>query len=86
MNWNNPWVGIVRFHDLPDHAPWDIETRPPKLKHTRKRRVTLTRAMRQADEAGVKVSGATLNANGSVTLQFGSPNVSEETNEWDTVQ
>jgi hypothetical protein len=58
-------------------------------KRTRKRRVTLARAMRQASKAGLKVSGATINADGSVTLAFSETAGSqgkELENEWDSVQ
>jgi hypothetical protein len=51
-----------------DRERWGIETCPPKEKRTRKRRVTLSHAMQQASEAGVAVSNATINADGSVTL------------------
>jgi hypothetical protein len=76
---DDAWQNLIRFvengcisdRDLESREPWDIETYPPRPKRTRKRRITLTRAMRQASEAGVAVSGATVNADGSVTLAFG---------------
>jgi hypothetical protein len=40
-------------------------------KQRRKRRVSLSNAMAQATKAEVSVSGATLNADGSVSLTFG---------------
>ncbi|WP_025036216.1 hypothetical protein [Bradyrhizobium sp. DOA9] len=85
---NSQWFGIFRGYNFPLHEPWDIVTRPPKQKRMRKRRMTLTRAMRQANEAGVSVQSAIINADGSVTLIFGKPSsVHNETfNEWDTVQ
>ena len=57
-------------------------------KAPRKRRVTLARAMRQANKAEVAVSGATINVDGSITLTFGGPATgsTQEKNEWDTVQ
>jgi hypothetical protein len=55
---------------------------PPN--HTRKRRVTLDRAMRQAKKADVTVSAATLNADGSVTLSFGEDDHHDQ-NDWDTL-
>jgi hypothetical protein len=59
-----------------------------KPKRTRKRRITLGRAMRQASEAGLAVSGATLAADGSLSLTFGETPAAgsiDDHNEWDEV-
>jgi hypothetical protein len=87
------WQNFIRFSKrgfIPDddRERWDIETYPPKQKRTRKRRVTLSSAMQQASEAGVAVSSATVNADGSVTLMFGEPaniNKAEKSSSWDEV-
>jgi hypothetical protein len=75
------------LRNLPDQDRW-VNITPPKPKRTRKRRMTLARAKRQADEAGLSVSAATYNEDGSLTLMFGKPGNGpcEESNEWDTVQ
>lgn len=90
---DDAWQAFIEFSKRgfvrgDDRERWDIETFPPKQKRTRKRRITLARAMRQASEAGVAVNGATVNADGSVTLTFGNPanGSGENFNEWDTVQ
>ena len=64
--------------------PWEVTTSPakPKIK-TRKVKVTLDRAMKQANKAGIAISGATINADGSATLHFGEP---QQSNPWDSVQ
>jgi hypothetical protein len=53
----------------------------------RERRPTLAGALKQASKAGAKVSGATVTADGSVTLQFGEANAGDSAaaNEWDEV-
>jgi hypothetical protein len=87
------WKAFIRFSKsggIPDddRERWDIVTYPPKQKRTRKLRVTLTRAMQQASEAGVAVSSATVNADGSVTLMFGEPadiKKAEKSSSWDEV-
>ncbi|WP_441232574.1 hypothetical protein [Bradyrhizobium sp. 1200_D9_N1_1] len=73
---DDAWRAFIEFSKrgfVPgdDRERWDIETFPPKQKRTRKRRMTLARAMQQANDAGVAVSSATVNADGSVTLTFG---------------
>ncbi|MGY3490226.1 hypothetical protein ACVW1C_008109 [Bradyrhizobium sp. USDA 4011] len=90
---NDAWEAFCDFgkRGLTDgeyRERWDIKTFPPKKKRVRKRSVTLARAMRQANEAGLAVSSATLNADGSVTLTFGEPvsRTGGQSNEWDTVQ
>lgn len=89
---DHAWQAFIEFSKrgvvLDDRERWDIETFPPKQKRTRKRRMTLARAMQQATEAGVMVSGATVNADGSVTLLFGeaAPQRNGATgSEWDEV-
>lgn len=90
---DDAWRAFIDFSKrgfIPDdpRERWEIETFPPKQKRTRKRRMTLARAMRQAREAGVAVSGATVNADGSVTLTFGeavSQSKNAASSEWDEV-
>ena len=48
----------------------------------RARKPTLAGALKQASKAGVDVKGATLAADGSVSLQFGEPQT-EQTNDLD---
>jgi hypothetical protein len=59
------------------------ENEPTPARRRRYRRVTLQRALRQADKAGVTVSGATLNPDGSIMLQF---DQAHGPNEWDNVK
>jgi hypothetical protein len=57
-------------------------------KRSRKRRITLDRAMRQANKADVAVSSATLNADGSVMLEFGGngqDHRQQQNDDWDTL-
>jgi len=83
------WAALCAFAKNPQlqgdpREPWEIvTTRKPKPK-TRKRKMTLARALRQADKAGVAVSSATITANG-VELQMGETAV-ETANEGDSVQ
>ena len=50
----------------------------------RTRRPTLAAALKQANKAGVDVKGATLAADGSVSLMFGKPSTATvNENEWD---
>ncbi len=82
------WKTYCRFMELgsePDwREPWEVETRPKR--RARKRSVTLDRALKQASKAGIAVSGASLNADGSATLIFGEAPNGHDFNEWDTVQ
>jgi hypothetical protein len=56
-------------------------------KRGRKRRMSLSRALKQAGKAAVAVTAATLNADGSITLKlFGHDDDQHQPNEWDTVQ
>lgn len=90
---DDAWQAFIEFSKrgfVPgdDRERWDIETFPPKQKRLRKRRMTLARAMRQATDAGVAVNGATVNADGSVTLLFSAaaPQSNGATDsEWDEV-
>jgi hypothetical protein len=88
---DNAWQAFIDFSKhgfIPDdpRERWEIETFSPRQKRTRKRRMTLARAMRQASEAGVAVSGATVNSDGSVTLTFGeAAPQSKKSSEWDEV-
>ncbi|MCK1715120.1 MULTISPECIES: hypothetical protein [unclassified Bradyrhizobium] len=83
------WQALIRFvangcisdRDLESREPWDIETYPPRPKRTRKRRMTLSRAMRQASEAGIAVGSVTINTDGSATLTFVEPGLSSATEE-----
>jgi hypothetical protein len=63
--------------------PWDIITTKPKSKQTRKRRMTVARAMKQATRAGVSVRNVVVKPDG-VELQLGE--AVETPNPWDSVQ
>jgi hypothetical protein len=52
-------------------------------KPVRRRKPTLAAALKQADKAGKAVAGATLAADGSVTLTFGAPATAGQGNELD---
>jgi hypothetical protein len=84
---DNPWTTLCSFARYPypadDREPWDVVTTPRPKTKTRKRRMTLARALRQADKAGVSVSNAVIKPDG-VELQLGE--TVETGNEWDTVQ
>ncbi|MCK1620809.1 hypothetical protein IVA96_30410 [Bradyrhizobium sp. 159] len=90
---DDAWQAFIEFSKrgfVPgdDRERWDMETFPPKKKRMRKPRMTLARAMQQASDAGVAVNGATVNADGSVTLLFGeaAPQRNGATgSEWDEV-
>ena len=77
----------IAHGDPPLLEPWEVTTRPakPKIK-TRKRWVTLHRAVRQASKAGVAISGATINGDGSATLQFSDEQQPQQENPWDAVR
>lgn len=88
---NDGWQALCAFvrHPYPDddREPWDIITTRPKPKQTRKRRMTLARALRQADKAGVSVSNVVVKPEG-VELQLGETppsNGHDQVNEWDEV-
>lgn len=85
-NTDDAWQAFIAFSErgfVPgnDRERWEIETFPPKQKRTRRPRMTLARAMRQASEAKIAVNSATVNADGSVTLTFGAPAVTQVTEE-----
>ena len=68
----------------PEPEPDDVEgaaTDKPARKR-RERKPTLAGALKQASKAGAKVRGATVAADGSVSLQFGEPQT-EQTNDLD---
>lgn len=84
------WEAFCNFAKEPNYYKdprdmWEIadSLRPPK-KRTRKRKVTLDRAMKQASKAGVSVNGATITADGGVKLELGKDDVGP--NEWDSIQ
>jgi hypothetical protein len=66
-------------------APWDVVTTTRK-KPTRKRKMTLDRAMKAASRAGVNVNCAVMAQDGSVRLELGDTNNGHDVNEWDSVQ
>jgi hypothetical protein len=83
------WQALCAFAKNPQRnadprEPWEVVTRPATPKKSRKPTVTLHRAMKQASKAGVAISGATINPDGSATLQFGEPQ--QQANPWDSVQ
>jgi len=65
--WQQPWQ--------PDYDAWRRQwqrgdaAKPERRR--RERKPTLAGALKQASKAGAKVSGATVAADGSVSLQFG---------------
>jgi hypothetical protein len=87
-NDDEAWKALCAFARNPVRSgdprePWDVTTTPPKPKSTRKRRMTLARAMKQADRAGVKVGSVVMKPDG-VTLELGE--ASNQPNPWDSVQ
>jgi hypothetical protein len=69
----------------PEPEPDEVEgadTAKPARKR-REHKPTLAGALKQASKAGVDVKGATLAADGSVSLQFGEAEPSEASNPWD---
>jgi hypothetical protein len=85
---DNPWTALCNFvkHPYPadDRERWDIITTKPKPKQTRRRKMTLARAMKQATKAGVSVRQVMVKPEG-VELQLGET-VEITPNEWDSVQ
>ncbi len=57
---------VFDSRSLDPREPWELTTRKPKPKRTRK--PSLIRALKQANRAGVAVSGATIDG---VSLEFG---------------
>jgi hypothetical protein len=91
---DDPWTALCDFVKHPQcyadpREPWEVITTPRKTRLTRKRRVTVARAMKQAAKAGVSVRDVIVKSDGSVALQLGEPvsaNVEADiTNEWDEV-
>lgn len=86
------WRAMTAFAKNPTSTadprePWEVHTVKPKQKQTRKRRMTLSRALKQADRAGIKVGSATVKTDG-VVLELGDqndPQIDDEPNEWDVV-
>jgi hypothetical protein len=67
----------------PDFAALERLAAPTRPAPKRsKRKTTLAGALKQASKAGAKVRGATMAADGSVSLQFGEPQT-EQTNDLD---
>jgi hypothetical protein len=71
----------------PPISPFAIKPKPPiqTIKRTRRRQLTLDRAMRQANKAGITVKSATLTPDG-VKLDLGDQANSDQPNPWDSVQ
>jgi hypothetical protein len=91
---DDAWNGLCDFVKHPQRyadprEPWEVITTPRKTRLTRKRRVTVARAMKQAVKAGVSVRDVIVKSDGSVELQLGNQppqNVEADTaNEWDEV-
>ena len=59
-----------------------------KRKRIRKPKPNLATAIKQATKAGVKVNGATIAADGSISLTLGNNSTppDDEINEWDAIQ
>jgi hypothetical protein len=93
---NDAWKALCDFAKHPDRGgdprePWEVVTTPRPVNGnplTRKRRVTMERALKLAARAGVAVSGVIVKPDGSVTLELGSgsPNGEPDVNEWDSVK
>jgi hypothetical protein len=86
---DDAWKALCDFAKHPDRPgdprePWEIVTRTPKPKQTRKRKVTLARALQEANKAGVSVSSATVKPDG-VVLELGET-APDQPNPWDSVQ
>ena len=77
-----PWNKFRPDHFAEDYGLWLSRELSAEAKPRQRHKATLAAALKQAKEAGVNVSGATLAADGSVSLQFGEPEA-EQTNELD---
>ena len=80
---NDAWTALCAFAKDPERRgdyrePWEVPTA------RRKRKVSLARAMKQADKAGLSVTAATLTADG-VELHWSEASANTS-NEWDSVQ
>jgi hypothetical protein len=85
---DDAWKAFCDFTKHPERhgdprEPWEIATTKPKPKQTRQRKMTLVRALKQADKAGVKVGSATVKPDG-VMLELGE--TPDPPNPWDSVQ
>ena len=83
------WRALCAFAANPHRSDdprerWEIVTTKSIAKRTRKRKVTLDQAMKQANKAGIAVSVATINPDGSASLQLGE--AAQQSNPWDSVQ
>lgn len=85
-----PWQALCNFAADPNYykdprETWEIleTTKPPAKKRSRKRKMTLDRAMRQVDKAGLRIASATLTPEG-VKLELGE--VDQTANPWDSIQ
>jgi hypothetical protein len=84
---DDAWRALIDFAagspPTDDREPWDVSTSPPKKK--RRRKVSLSRALAQANRAGVEVKAATLTPEGGVTIEIGEADATKP-NSWDDVQ
>lgn len=85
----DPWGALCAYAEFPypndDREPWDVICTPRKKIRTRQRKVTLARALKQADQAGVAIRNATVTPNG-IELQLGEATSENQPNPWDSVQ
>lgn len=58
------------------------EQKLPRPRRRNPRKLTLAHALREARKAGVNVAGATLEADGKLSLQFGEAAPAEAANPW----
>jgi hypothetical protein len=91
---NDPWTALCDFVKHPHRGadprePWEVIITPAETKTrlTRKRRVTVARAIKQAAKAGISVRDVVVKPDGSVALQLGESASAfvETANEWDEV-
>jgi hypothetical protein len=89
MENRDAWRALCAFAKQPHRSddprePWEVVTSSAKPKtKSRRRKITVDRAMRQAAKAGLSVSAATITADGGVELRLGEP---QQPNPWDSVQ
>jgi hypothetical protein len=67
------WWGEVARSQAIEDALWEGLREGRRRPRRRRRKVTLARAIRQAKQAGLDIAGATLAADGTVSLAFGEP-------------
>jgi hypothetical protein len=76
------FIGVINgdetYDPTPPFDPFEDTPTPPRK---RRRRFSLARAIKQAATAGMPVKAATLGAEG-VTLEFGEPEPTAESNPW----